>query len=375
VEQTNAESWVVVGIDNGGTANNATVLEAGGSFLVDALVETPSRVQEGPAVAIQAMVESFEGILTLTRTPRERVRAIGLDTPGPAGPTGVIAAAGSTNFAHPEWGGFDVRLALEQRLHLPVVYLNDANAAALYAHHQYFGPAAGTSSSVAAIVGTGLGGGVVEDGRVVIGAAGMAGELGHIPIPMHDILGPDQPLPQCNCGLQGDVESIASLTGITKNLLPYWLPRFPSHPLAEVPIPDAARRLRGYAEKQDPLALTVFGQQAQAIAHLFTLAAGFTDPLVYFIGGGVVEAAPVFRDWFLEQIRTHTRLRPEQAEVSAFALVPDRDLAGARGSAVAARDRQLSAAGGPTGSLASVPAPRASASSPAQSSPAQSSLS
>ncbi len=357
MEQTNGvpESWVVVGIDNGGTANNATVLGADGTFLVEGLVETPSRVQEGPAVAIQAMVESFENILKLTGTARERVRAVGLDTPGPAGPDGVIAAAGSTNFAHPEWGGFDVRRGLQERLGLPVVYLNDANAAALYAHHQYFGPAAATSSSVSAIVGTGLGGGVVEAGTVVIGAAGMAGELGHIPIPMHDILGPDQPMPQCNCGLQGDVESIASLTGITKNLLPYWLPRFPSHPLADVDIATAAKQLRGYAERQDPLALTVFGQQAQAIAHLFTLAAGFTDPLVYFIGGGVVEAAPAFRDWFLDQIRAHTRLRPEQAAVSTFALVPDRDLAGARGSAVAARDRYAAA----PAAVAGLPAPRA----------------
>jgi glucokinase len=366
VEQTNgvAESWLVVGIDNGGTMNNATVLDAGGTFLVDALVETPSRVQEGPAVAVQAMVESFEGILKLTGTSRDRVRAVGLDTPGPAGPGGVSAAAGSTNFAHPEWGGFDVRRALEDRLQLPVIYLNDANAAALYAHHQHFGPAAATASSVSAIVGTGLGGGVVENGRVVIGAAGMAGELGHIPIPMHDILGPDQPLPQCNCGLQGDVESIASLTGITKNLLPYWLPRFPSHPLSEVPIPDAAKQLRGYAERQDPLALTIFGQQAQAIGHLFTLAAGFTDPQVYFIGGGVVEAAPAFRDWFLDQIRTHTQLRPEQAAVATFALVPDRDLAGARGSAVAARNRHAAGSSDPVSML---PAPRPAVDAPASS--------
>jgi glucokinase len=54
--------------------------------------------------------------------------------------------------------------------------------------------------------------------------------------------------------------------------------------------------------------------------------------------GGVVEAAPHFRDWFLSRVREHTLLRVEQAQVAEFALVPQLDMAGARGSAVAARD-------------------------------------
>jgi predicted NBD/HSP70 family sugar kinase len=75
-----------------------------------------------------------------------------------------------------------------------------------------------------------------------------------------------------------------------------------------------------------------------ALGQLFTIAANFTDPGAYFVGGGVVEAAPHFRDWFLARVREHTSLRAEQARVAEFALVPDLDMAGARGSAVAARD-------------------------------------
>ncbi len=70
------------------------------------------------------------------------------------------------------------------RLTLPVIYNNDANAASLYAHHAHFGPDAARRSSVALIVGTGLGGGVIAAGQVVRGASGMAGELGHVKIPM-----------------------------------------------------------------------------------------------------------------------------------------------------------------------------------------------
>lgn len=331
------EPWFVVGLDNGGNKNNATVLDAGGRFLVDCMVETPSRVLEGPIIAVEALAQSFDGILQRTGIGRGQVRVVGLDTPGPASAEGVISSKGSTNFAHEGWGGYDFRGALQARLGLPVVYNNDGNAAALYAHYVCYGPDAARHSSVSAIVGTGLGGGVIEAGRIVKGAAGMAGELGHVHIPMLGLLAEGQPLPECNCGFSGDAESVASLTGIEKNLLPYWLRRFPDHELRRVePISKAAKLVRSYGEKGDPLARKIFEQQAMALGRLFTIAANFTDPSAYFVGGGIVETAPEFRDWFLAIVREHTRLREEQARVARFALVPDLDMAGARGAAVAA---------------------------------------
>jgi predicted NBD/HSP70 family sugar kinase len=331
------DSWVVVGLDNGGNKNNATVLDASGRFLVDRLVETPSRVQEGPEVAVDALAQALDGILEQTGHTRARVRAVGLDTPGPATAGGVISSVGSTNFSHPGWRGFDFRSALEARLKLPVVYNNDGNAAALYAHHVCFGAEAPRHSSISAIIGTGLGGGVIEAGRVIKGAAGMAGELGHVHIPMQGLLGEGQPLPHCNCGFDGDAESVASLTAIENNLLPYWLTRFEGHELGKVgSLAKAAKLVRSYGEKGDPLARKIFEQQAMAIGRLFTIAANFTDPSAYFLGGGVVEAAPEFREWFLAKVRENTALREEQVRASRFALVPDLDMAGARGAAVAA---------------------------------------
>jgi glucokinase len=332
-----SQSFVVVGLDNGGNKNNGTVLDPTQGFLLDRLVETRSRVQEGPEVAVTALAEAFEGILAHTGVARDRVRAVGLDTPGPASAEGVISTRGSTNFAHPGWHGFDFRRAVSERLGLPVVYSNDGNAAALYAHHVCFGAEAARHSSVSAIVGTGLGGGVIEAGRIVTGAAGMAGELGHVHIPMAGLLGPGQPVPHCNCGFDGDAESVASLTGIEKNLLPYWLTQFEGHELAQAPSPaKAAMMVRGYAEKGDPLARRIFEQQAMALGRLFTIAANFTDPSAYFVGGGVVETAPEFREWFLAKVRASAILREEQQRVARFALVPDLDMAGARGAAIAA---------------------------------------
>ena len=114
-------AWVVVGLDNGGNKNNATVIDPARGCLVEGMVETPSRVTEGPEVAVEALVQAFESILGQTGIPRENVRAVGLDTPGPASAEGVISSMGSTNFAHDGWRGFDFRSALEVRLKLPVI--------------------------------------------------------------------------------------------------------------------------------------------------------------------------------------------------------------------------------------------------------------
>ncbi len=328
---------VVVGLDVGGTKTNATVLADDGEFLVDHMVETSSCVRDGPGAALGAIGDAMRHALEVAGVLPESVLAVGLDTPGPASATGVISSKGATNFSAPEWWGFDFRGAVEAHLHLPVIYNNDGNAAALYAHQVQFGDDAARRSSVTAIVGTGLGGGVVEGGLVVKGASGMAGELGHIQIPMDGLLGPGQPVPRCNCGVHGDVESVASLTGIQNNLLPYWMTQYPDHALAaETSIVAAARLVRGFAERGDEMAMKIFEQQAVALGRLFTIASNFTDPDAYFVGGGVVETEPEFRNWFLATVIEATQLRPEQRAVAAFAIVDALDMAGARGAALAA---------------------------------------
>ena len=332
-----SDPQVVIGLDVGGTCTNATAMDDSGRFLVDRLVEVPSCVKQGPEAAVDALIEAMDIVLEMTGTARDAVCAVGLDTPGPASADGVLSAQGATNFSQPAWRGYDFRGALATRLGLPVVYNNDGNAAALYAHHVYYGAEAHRYSSVAAIVGTGLGGGVIESGRVISGSAGQAGEIGHVNIPMQGLLAPDQPVPLCNCGLEGDSESLASLTGIEKNLLPYWLTKFPGHELGDVDPAKAAKLVRSFGERGDPLALKIFEQQAMALGRIFSIAAMFTDPSAYFVGGGVVEAAPHFRDWFLTKVCEGTSLRDEQRRIATFALVPDLDMAGARGAALAAR--------------------------------------
>lgn len=326
---------VVIGIDIGGTKTNATAMTLHGEFLVDRMIEVPSRVREGTAAAIEAVATVAQLVLLKVDVARSAVVGIGLDSPGPASADGVISSRGATNFHEPEWWGYDLRAGVEAALGLPVVYNNDGNAAALYAHNKHFGVLAAQRSSISAIVGTGLGGGVIQAGQVIRGAAGMAGELGHVHIPMAGLLGDDQPTPRCNCGFDADLESVASLTAIQNNLLPYWLLKYPSHPLAALDIAAAAKAVRSYGERGDDMALKIFTQQAMALGRMFTIAANFTDPDAYFVGGGIIEAQPHFRDWFVAQVHEHTILRDEQRNAE-IALVSDLDMAGARGSALAA---------------------------------------
>ncbi len=90
------------------------------------------------------------------------------------------------------------------------------------------------------------------------------------------------------------------------------------------------------AERGDELAGRIFEQQAVAIGRLFTIVANVLDPDAYFVGGGVTDAGIEFRTGFVERVRAATQLRDEQAATATFAIVPDLDLAGARGAALAA---------------------------------------
>jgi len=128
---------LVVGIDVGGTTDNVTVVTHDGRFLIDRMLEVPSRVLEGPDAALDALRQVYTLGLETVGATEDQVVAVGLDTPGPASATGVLSARGATNFSAPEWWGYDIRSALETELERPVVYSNDGNAAAMYAHYAH----------------------------------------------------------------------------------------------------------------------------------------------------------------------------------------------------------------------------------------------
>ena len=180
------DGWVVVGLDNGGTSNNAHRPRRRRPVPRRPDGGDPSHVREGPDKSRSrpwsAPFDTCSGSTGVAQVSGARGRP-GHPRAGQRRRRDLLR--GATNFANPEWRGFDIRGALEDALGLPVIYNNDGNAAALYAHHAHFGAGVRPAQSrsrpswvpASAAVWS-------RPGVSISGAAGMAGELGHVPIPM-----------------------------------------------------------------------------------------------------------------------------------------------------------------------------------------------
>jgi predicted NBD/HSP70 family sugar kinase len=252
----------------------------------------------------------------------------------------VLSAEGSTNFVHRDWAGFDIRGELEVKLGKPVTYLNDGNAGALWGHFSIFG-ASRQATSISAIVGTGLGGGVIVDGNVVKGRVGFGGELGHVLIPYQSIRGVEGLRPNCNCGRTGDLESVCSLTAIEQTLLPFFLPKYPDHELHQVDVGKAAKLVRGLADQGDPMCREIFRVQAHGLGLFFDEMINTFDPDALIVGGGAIETSADFQRWFVDEIRAGMPVQREEQVDIPIHIMPNGDTAGARGAAIEAMKRMI----------------------------------
>ncbi|HTQ55932.1 MAG TPA: ROK family protein [Bryobacteraceae bacterium] len=326
---------VVAGVDLGGTAINYTLITPQEQFLIEGLCEHPARSKEGPDVCLRQIVEGLEVAAKLAGLRVADVAAAGLDTPGPASATGMLSAKGSTNFVHADWSGFDIRGGIEKRLGIPVTYLNDGNAGALWGHFTLFG-ASSQATSITVVIGTGLGGGIIIEGRDIKGRKGFGGELGHVLLPYQNIRGIEGLRPECNCGRTGDLESVCSLTAIEKSFLPYFLPRFPENELHRMDRHQAAKLVRGMAERGDAMCKEIFRVQAHALGIFFDEMINTFDPDALVVGGGAIETGPEFQQWFIREIYAGMPpQREEQADIPIY-IMPNGDTAGARGAAIQA---------------------------------------
>jgi predicted NBD/HSP70 family sugar kinase len=326
---------VAAGVDLGGTAINYTLVNADGQFLIEGLCEHPALAKQGPAICLAQIADGLQIAAERAGIVLSDIVAIGLDTPGPASAAGQLSRRGSTNFVHADWAGYDIRDGLARLLGKPVSYLNDANAAALWGHYTIFG-AGGRETSISIVIGTGNGGGIILEGNVVKGRNGFGGELGHVLIPYQSIAGIDGMIPQCNCGRVGDLESLCSLTAIERTLLPYFLARHPGHQLAGTDPHQAAKAVRGLADKGDALCKDVFRVQAHALGLFFDEMVNTFDPDALIVGGGALEASAEFQRWFLAEIRAAMPAQREEQGGIPIHVMPNGDTAGSRGAALEA---------------------------------------
>jgi predicted NBD/HSP70 family sugar kinase len=306
-----------MGVDVGGTTTTLCV----GNDRHEVLHITkqfPTRSEQGPQAAVRTIVEQAAATMQTLGGSIDDVEAVGLATPGPATLDGVLKK--TPNLDPQKWDRFPIRAELEtafqsRRAGIRVRYIGDGQAAALgefavrsrsMTWNRAAAPATDEplSSLFMVIVGTGLGGGAVQQGRVVRGRDGKAGHAGHITLPVHAFRHDhDRQLLVGNAYCTA--ESAISLTGLTHQLqYRLSLDRWQNHMLrhAEGSARDKAKLLRGLADEGDELALELFDDQARAlgIALLNVNYLGDYDLLV--IGGGVCDLAAQVRERYLREV-------------------------------------------------------------------------
>ncbi len=247
----------VLGIDIGGTKIAAGLVSAEGVVLRSRTARTPAR--EGAAAVLAQAVRLAREVCA----EGGEIVACGVGSAGTIDAEGVVTHATA---ALPGWIGTDLRSAFSSALRLPVRVLNDVHAWAL--GEARFGAAAGAEDALVVTVGTGVGGAIVREGRVVRGATNSAGAIGHIPAP--------SPLPgraarprRCPCGRIGHLEAYASGPGI--------LATFRERGGTA---DDLASMEGGLADEVIDEAATLLGR---ALAGVITV----LDPEIVVIGGGV----------------------------------------------------------------------------------------
>ncbi|MDA0322387.1 MAG: ROK family protein [Verrucomicrobia bacterium] len=327
-----------LGVDLGGTDIKSTVTTRAGEILVNHMDKVLSLASDGPAVTVGQMKIAADKALQVVGGSWDEVVYVGLDTPGPASLDGVLAR--SPNLRHPDWLNFPVRAAFEKAIGKPVVYANDGNAAAYWEYFRLFGDAPDKILG-AAILGTGLGGAMVQGGHVLAGARGYGAEFGHVRLPTYDLV-TDGDVPVCGCGKKACSEAFVSLTALDRQLRKIFEGgEYLDHPLREVPDEGRARatRLLRLAQEGDALALELFDTQARALGLLFVQLAHAFDPHLFLIGGGITESSEAFRTRYLRGVKESFQREafPLLGQEIEIAYTGDQDAAGCRGAALLAR--------------------------------------
>jgi fructokinase len=258
-----------IGIDLGGTKIEAIALDPDGRELIRRRVPTPRGDYEGTIDAIRSLVEGIEEELNETGT-------VGLGTPGAISPaTGLMKNANSV------WlNGKPLDKALMKALEREVRMTNDANCFAL--SEATDGAAAGAGIVFGVILGTGVGGGVVVDRRVLTGANAIAGEWGHNPLPAPT--DDERPGPPCYCGRRGCIETFLSGPSLERD--------FREATSRALSASEIARQ----AEAGDPGADAVLHRYEHRLARALASIINVLDPDAIVLGGGVSNIDRLYRN-------------------------------------------------------------------------------
>jgi glucokinase len=313
-----------LGIDLGGTGIKAGVVSGQGQILQE--WKLPTEARKGGQHVVRRMVSLCEKMLSELPAPvrKSQILGIGIGSPGVFDYETGALIAGAVNI--PGLNGTPMRSIFETSLGLPTRVDNDANVFAL-AEARY-GAGKGTRAAAAYTIGTGIGGGVVIDGRVFRGAWGFAGELGHITVEPEGIY--------CPCGNHGCMESYASANAIALYAQQQAMIERESL-LAKMPPEEVSCKTVGEAARQgDSLALRVIERAAYYLSVGISATVITINPAVVIIGGGGALLGDLLFDPIRNNLRRRVYHQPvRQVQVVGAELGTEAGMVGAAGLAFA----------------------------------------
>lgn len=263
---------VVAGVDIGGTNTRFGLVDEKGKVLSESNFSTTDYPKINDFVT--ALVA---GINKLVKGKEYKLIGIGIGAPDANFHRGTIEHA--PNLA---WKGI-VPLAdlIKKKINVPVVVTNDANAAAM--GEMIFGVAKNMKDFIVLTLGTGLGSGIVIDGKMVYGHTGFAGELGHMTV-----------VPggrECGCGRKGCLEVYASATGLVKTVIELMSKMRDESPLRDIPPSKiTSKKIAELAAKKDPIALRAMNETAEILGFGIINSIVFSSPEAIILFGGLAQA-------------------------------------------------------------------------------------
>ncbi len=271
----------VFGVDIGGTTVKLGLFDIEGNVLDK--WEIPTVTENNGKQILPDIADSIRE--KMQQIDREAVIGVGVGAPGPVDGEGVIHRAVNLG-----WGTFSIKDTLEGLLNMPVMAGNDANVAAL--GEMWMGGGQGYKDLVVVTLGTGVGGGIIINGRMLTGATGSGGEIGHIHVQ-------DGEEEVCGCGNYGCLEQYSSATGITRLANRMLASDNTESVLREGTV--TAKAVWDAVKERDALAIKVAEQFGKYLGEGLAAIAGVVNPEAFVIGGGVSKAGEILIDY----IRPH----------------------------------------------------------------------
>lgn len=303
-----------IGIDVGGTTVKIGIFGIDGSLLNK--WEVPTRIEENGKYILSDVAASIQEKLKELEISIEDVEGAGIGVPGPVMPDGYVEVCVNLG-----WKDTNPQTELKKLLGVPVRSGNDANVAAL--GEMWQGGGKGYKDIVMVTLGTGVGGGVILNEKIVSGSHGLGGEIGHIHVR-------DEEKEYCNCGGQGCLEQVASATGIAREARRVLAARSEESSMRTFGDAITAKDVLDSAKAGDELANVVMDTVSRYLGLVLAQVALTVDPEAFVIGGGVSKAGPFLLEGIQKYYDKYTAISANKAIITLAKLGND---AGIYGSA------------------------------------------